>query len=1756
MQFKQTILGVMLLVASIVFGQSTANNTSACSGNGVPTAGCNTTTDMPFLGSATEDPGLQTVILDALPVNTSPLSVKNYLYSGATTRIMSEDQPWWCNTSNPCNGHKVNGMEETNPAQRLYQAQYEYSIGVDVIDVDYYGCGAACGESSSQAYNLAATTELASVMAANPTTTPKLMIMLDGGSFDSASGGSGQCPPASGDQSACIIAAIETQIDYLEKTWLTQSYYETNSKDGNPIVMYFIGFGGWPNTNFSTVFAAVAAHATMGNSCGSGCTYARTVDFVDENSGAFSESGISGAYAWVEPQTYSSAAQFDWKGNSSNNYLPNFYSACQTNSSKICMGAIYKGFNDYNAGWGSNRVIAQQCGQVVILTAGQVAASGFSSSKQLQYLQLVTWNDYEESTELETGVDNCITVSQPTISNGTLSWGLTKSDATYASTSTINSWSIYTGTNGTPTTLYASGLSPSTTSYAAPPAAPDQQVWVYMVGQPLIHNQLSAPVSNGTAYSSISSSLTGWQTPPCSNLNPSGSYCAGGNGTPTSAPTQTIAHSSPSLDGDAMEISLVGQSSLPVGETTNVLWLWKGGANNNINNYVGVYNVYLPEISNIQALEYDQFGFHNEGSPGNRFMMGSECDSPTFSTGYWRIWNAQAQSWVTTSVPCTLLTTPGVWHNIQWVTMTDPTTSTACNGNPCMTYVSLTVDGVVHNLNLKEPSGTSTDANNNGIQAQIDVNSTGGTATEYLDEMTLTLSTNTITSYPLTVTTAGTGTVTSSPSGISCPSTCTTNYSDDTVVTLTEVPAAGYTFTGWSGACTGISTCSFTMSSAQNVTATFTTTPAFPVTVSTVGSGTVASSPTGVSCPNTCSADFNSGTAIVLTATAGEGFTFTGWSGACSGTSSTCSLTVTAAETATATFVVSGTTAYNLDDIPLTNSSSPAVGWASPPCVGNSCAGGSGTPSTYPQTIYNTSPSLDGDAMKLQITGTADSDVGWFYNNGAQDSATTFTLDYEAYLDANAPTANAFEYNIFQYVHAGNGGGTLNIRYYFGTQCVVGGYWQVWNSYSNAWNNTTVSCSLSALAWHHIIWNVHRILGDTSCTDSYPCMHYDTLTIDGTAHAVNMTEAAGPLPTGWGEQTGVAFQMDIGATGDELTQYLDEVNFSFVNPTQSSYALTATESGSGTVTSSPSGISCPSTCTASYTVGTAVTLSATPASGYTFTGWSGACSGTSTCSVTMSTAQNVTATFVATGVTFPLAVTVVSAGTVNSSSGGIICPSSCLANYATGTTVTLTETPNSGYVFIGWSGACTGTGTCSVTMDAAESVTATFQNASGGNAGVQTSVPDPPPGNVSPLPFNTLMYSGWNGQIMCEYQPWFFPGSGHVSIGMNEQLSATVTSQVSNMLARGCNVVSVDWYGQSSGQSGIRSVTAALLTAMIGTSLKLAIMEDNGAISAYCPYLTGSTVTENAQATCIQTQLISDMDYIQANYATSPNYLTFSGNPVVLFFLSLENWTNPTWGTSNNGFDQTHINSVWTAVFNHTNAYTHPYVNIFEYGSFTTGVDGSDLTDGEYGWNQPYVYTQAEQFCWNITCSANGNTQDYLAGLYAGIVANPSKLGIGVVYKGFDDTNASWTKNRVIAQQCGQVWLDTFAKMSTYFSTAKQIPFVQIQTWNDYEEGTEVETGIDNCWIVNAALNGNTVSWSLSQSSQSQGIYATLATIDHFAVWYESSGGLWYKIVDNIPTTATSATFTNPFPTRPFSIYVQAVGKAGFFNQLSNKVGF
>ncbi|HKS81170.1 MAG TPA: hypothetical protein VJR23_06660 [Candidatus Acidoferrales bacterium] len=609
---------------------------------------------------------------------------------------------------------------------------------------------------------------------------------------------------------------------------------------------------------------------------------------------------------------------------------------------------------------------------------------------------------------------------------------------------------------------------------------------------------------------------------------------------------------------------------------------------------------------------------------------------------------------------------------------------------------------------------------------------------------------NTATTFPLTVTEAGTGggTVSSSPSGILCPSTCSGNFTSGTQVTLTATANSGSAFAGWSGnaACTGTGTCTLTMSAAQSVTATFNT-QQFSLTLSEqgAGSGTVTSSPAGINCPTTCSANFNSGTVVTLTETPASGSVFTGWGGACTNSTSTCTVTMNVAQSVTATFnllptftltyTAAGTgtgtvtsspagincttncsanfpsgTVVTLTETP--SSGSTFAGWAGA-CSGTGACSitmnsaqsvsatfnttttfalsvteagtGSGTVSSSPSGILCPSTCSGNFTSGTQVTLTATANSGSTFAGWSGNAACTGTGTCTLTMSAAQSVTATFNKTTFTLtvIPAGTGSGTITSQ----------------PGLSPAINCTTGST--------------------TGCTASYP---------SGTTVTLTEAPASGSTFASW--------SLDCG--GSTCTFSMTQNQNVTVTFTASGFPLTVTEAGTGTgsVVSAPSGISCPSTCSANFNSGTQVTLTATPGSGSTFAGWSGACSGTGTCTVTMNSAQSVTATFNKNQ--FQLTVTLAGTGTgsVSSSPSGITCPDGCSANFNAGSQVTLTETPGSGSNFAGWSGGgCTGTGTtCTVTMSAAESVTATFNNGANftftPSVGTSTSVNTTPGGNI------------------------------------------------------------------------------------------------------------------------------------------------------------------------------------------------------------------------------------------------------------------------------------------------------------------------------------------------------------------------------------------------------------------------------------------
>jgi uncharacterized repeat protein (TIGR02543 family) len=251
-----------------------------------------------------------------------------------------------------------------------------------------------------------------------------------------------------------------------------------------------------------------------------------------------------------------------------------------------------------------------------------------------------------------------------------------------------------------------------------------------------------------------------------------------------------------------------------------------------------------------------------------------------------------------------------------------------------------------------------------------------------------------------------------------------------------------------------------------------------------------------------------------------------------------------------------------------------------------------------------------------------------------------------------------------------------------------------------------------------------------SCTGAYAI---------GTVVTLSATPAAGSDFAGWGGDCAAA----VTSPTVTVTMGVDRGCVATFTSQRNVHTLIVGVNGGGSVSDGetpPQITACTATgggCAGSYAAGTVVTLTATAAAGYTFSGWAGACSGTApTTTVTMNGDYTCAATFTSANA-FTLSVSVIGNGGVSetatnpsmtvaqisncSASGG-----RCSGYYNPGTEVTLTATEVAGYTFSGWSGACAASAVsvATVTMDADHNCIALFTPSSGP---IQPSPPPPPP---------------------------------------------------------------------------------------------------------------------------------------------------------------------------------------------------------------------------------------------------------------------------------------------------------------------------------------------------------------------------------------------------------------------------------------------
>jgi len=169
-----------------------------------------------------------------------------------------------------------------------------------------------------------------------------------------------------------------------------------------------------------------------------------------------------------------------------------------------------------------------------------------------------------------------------------------------------------------------------------------------------------------------------------------------------------------------------------------------------------------------------------------------------------------------------------------------------------------------------------------------------------------------------------------------------------------------------------------------------------------------------------------------------------------------------------------------------------------------------------------------------------------------------------------------------------------------------------------------------------------------------------------------------------------------------------------------SHTITITFSGAGTgrVYSTGGEIDCQASCEPSLAEGMRLILVAQPAAGSIFAEWSGACSGSGSCEITVLEGVRIGARFEKLPSPPParhvVSVRVEGGGSIESDPLGLWCPAICDASFPTGKPVTLEARPFTDWRFAGWSGACSGTGPCTLDLRSDAVVTASFEHVAAG----------------------------------------------------------------------------------------------------------------------------------------------------------------------------------------------------------------------------------------------------------------------------------------------------------------------------------------------------------------------------------------------------------------------------------------------------------
>lgn len=390
------------------------------------------------------------------------------------------------------------------------------------------------------------------------------------------------------------------------------------------------------------------------------------------------------------------------------------------------------------------------------------------------------------------------------------------------------------------------------------------------------------------------------------------------------------------------------------------------------------------------------------------------------------------------------------------------------------------------------------------------------------------------------------------------------------------------------------------------------------------------------------------------------------------------------------------------------------------------------------------------------------------------------------------------------------------------------------------------------------------------------------------------------------------------------------------------------------------------------------------------------------------------------------------------------------------------------------------------------------------------------------------------------------------------------------------------------------------------SSMKFLWMEDSGAWKFDVQCGVGGWGNHTAdqrlwQVVCVQTKLRADFQWASANLWNQPQSYTAGGTvPLALIFddigsgvfldstgAQLCTSTSPCTMIDASTCPSVSQPDCWTAIWNQHrawmqntlgtdakllfrdgNGFTHAqsdgaflWLAFNDAGAITSqhpNPSRSDITSTtQTEWKGPGQGCDGEAS--RVECFYHRARQTLTSGsqLFG-------KIAIGGLYKGFDPRYAQWwyPNNPVLSQMCGKSWLNTLSAPalndpltgSVFLDATHVLPAYSANTWDDYEEGTEIQTGIDNCYTTTASATNRILSWQINTSNAD----ATEDTIQQYEIFQDTPTVTFARIatIDRSDPRFTTKQFdvSSFIVSPPNWFYVQARGKASITDHLSSNV--